>query len=144
MMDMPMKNMLAATSILVGLCATGVAGADSKGGKVNSAAKGSAAAAPAAVRKLPTSATSAGPSEKVSVDAATESETDGEVKEKVDASAPTIPGGGEPVESTQSPSAFAVPVVQPTVSPEVDPGTLGSALTLLAGGLLVLRGRKQV
>jgi hypothetical protein len=40
-------------------------------------------------------------------------------------------------------SALAVPAraVLPPPTPEIDPGSLASALALVAGGVLVLRGR---
>jgi hypothetical protein len=39
------------------------------------------------------------------------------------------------------PPSFGPP--PPTAAPEIDPASAGAALTLLAGGLLVLRGRKR-
>jgi len=42
----------------------------------------------------------------------------------------------------QAPPSFGPPP-PPTAAPEVDPASAGAALTLLAGGLIVLRGRKR-
>ena len=57
---------------------------------------------------------------------------------------PPPPGIGPPPPprfGPPPPPRFGPP--PPTAAPEIDPASAGAALTLLAGGLIVLRGRKR-
>jgi hypothetical protein len=52
-------------------------------------------------------------------------------------------GGDEPCAGNPGICLLRVASVDYTFAPEPDPATLGGALTLLGGGLLVLRGRRS-
>jgi hypothetical protein len=54
-------------------------------------------------------------------------------------------GGALTAADTLADPSFSITVASATVqAPEIDPASSGAALTLLAGGLLVLRGRRAV
>jgi hypothetical protein len=40
-------------------------------------------------------------------------------------------------------AAFSTPAWAKPITPEIDPGSMASALTLLTGGVLMLTGRKR-